>query len=174
LSFLTRLFGDRRERHVLQPLYSAIVAAGRDPVWYREGGVPDTLEGRFDMIAAVLALVLLRLEEEGEAGKRDSVLLAEIFIDDMDGTLRQIGIGDFVVGKHVGKLMGALGGRLGAMRNAFATGEGLEAVVRGNIFRGAEASDEEVAFVSNGLRALHGRLKGASLEQLRGGGLGGA
>ena len=78
--------------------------------------MPDTLDGRFDMIAAILALVLLRLEAEGEAGRGPSVLLTEIFIDDMDGTLRQIGIGDYVVGKHVGRMMGALGGRLAAFR----------------------------------------------------------
>ena len=55
------------------------------PAWYRDGQVPDTIDGRFDMIAAMLALVLLRLEAEGEAGRGPSVLLTEIFIDDMDG-----------------------------------------------------------------------------------------
>src|SRR5205085_11236425 len=89
LTFLTRIFGGRRERERLRPLYDAVVAAGRAPVWYRDGEVPDSVEGRFEMIAATLSLVLLRLEADGEATRRDSVLLTELFIDDMDGSLRQ-------------------------------------------------------------------------------------
>lgn len=167
MNLISRLFGDRREREALRPLYDAVVAAGRDPAWYREGGVPDTLEGRFDMVAAMLALVLLRLEADGDRAKLESVLLTEIFIDDMDGTLRQIGIGDFVVGKHVGKLMGALGGRLAALREAFSGGADLEPAVRRNIFRDSDsAAEEDVAFVSGGLRAMRARLEAAPLEQL--------
>ena len=166
MTFLSRLFGDRREREALRPLYDALVAEGRDPAWYREGGVPDTIEGRFDMVAAVLALILLRLEAEGDAAKTESVLLTETFIDDMDGSLRQLGIGDFVVGKHVGKLMGALGGRLGAFREALAGGHDLGPAVRRNIFRDAPASDEEVAFVANGLRALYARIEAVPLDRL--------
>ena len=65
-----------------------------------------------------------------------SVLLTEIFIDDMDGTLRQIGIGDYVVGKHVGRMMGALGGRLTAF--ARRAGGGLDdAVAPQHLPRGA-------------------------------------
>ncbi len=141
LALLSRLFGERRERAALRPLYDALVAAARDPAWYREGAVPDTLEGRFDMVATMLALALLRLESEGDGAKAESVALTEIFIDDMDGTLRQIGIGDFVVGKHVGKLVGALGGRLGALREAFVDGAALEPAVRRNVFRDGPASD---------------------------------
>ena len=166
MSFLDRLFGRRDDRAALAPLYRAVVETGRDPAWYREGGVPDTLEGRFDMVSAVLALVLLRLEAEGDRARPESVLLTEIFVSDMDGTLRQIGIGDFVVGKHVGKLMGALGGRLGAFREAFAGRAALEDAVRGNIFRNAAPGEDEVAFVAMGLRALAARLEASPLEPL--------
>jgi hypothetical protein len=89
------------------PLYQAVVHRGRAVHWYVEGGVPDTLDGRFDMIAAVLTLVLLRLEQADL--RHESVWLTELFIDDMEGQLRQIGIGDLVVGKHVGRMMSALG-----------------------------------------------------------------
>jgi cytochrome b pre-mRNA-processing protein 3 len=166
LALLSRLFGERRERAALRPLYDAVVAAARDPAWYRDGGVPDTLEGRFDMLATLLALVLVRLEAEGDDAKAESVALTEIFIDDMDGTLRQIGIGDFVVGKHVGKLVGALGGRLGALRDALPVGAGLEAAIRRNVFRDGPASDAEVAWVAARIRALHERLAATAMEPL--------
>ena len=86
------------QRPTLEPLYRAIVERGRDPFWYRDGRVPDTLDGRFDMIAALVALVLLRIEAEGEAAAPRSILLTEAFIDDMDASLRQIGVGENVGG----------------------------------------------------------------------------
>ena len=156
MSFLARIFGRTSDRAPLDPLYRAVVAAGRDPLWYRDGGVPDTMDGRFDMTAALLALVLLRMEAEGAPARAQSVLLTEIFIDDMDGTLRQIGIGDQVVGKHVGRMMGALGGRLAAFREAQGEAQFKE-VVRRNIFRDAPPSEEAVDFVA----ARLGRFRGA-------------
>src|ERR1700754_4284962 len=144
MSLFQRIFGEKRQRAPLRPLYDAIVAKGREPAWYRDGQVPDTLDGRFDMIAAILSLVLLRLEKEGEAARDQSVLLTEIFIGDMDGTPRQLGIGDYVVGKHVGRMMSALGGRIAAFRAGREAGSLTEAVTR-NIFHEAPPSDEAVA-----------------------------
>ena len=166
LPLLSRLFGERRDRAALRPLYDALVAAAREPGWYREGGVPDTLEGRFDMVATMLALALLRLEAEGEAGKAESVSLTEIFIDDMDGTLRQIGIGDFVVGKHVGKLLGVLGGRLGALRDALNGQAPLEPAIRRNIWRDEPADEVHVGFVAARLRRFHEGLAATAREPL--------
>jgi cytochrome b pre-mRNA-processing protein 3 len=166
LSFLTRIFGDRNERQALRPLYDATVRVGREPGWYLEGGVPDTMTGRFDVISSVVALVLLRLETEGEAARKESMLLTELFIDDMDASLREAGTGDLVVGKRVGKLMSALGGRLGAYRDAL-TGEGdLHAAVRRNVFRESPPSDEVVPVVAERIRALHARLAGISRERM--------
>ena len=166
MSFLARIFGPPRDRMALRPLYAAIVAKGRDPVWYREGGVPDTIDGRFEMVSAVLALVLIRLERDGEAAAGEAALLAETFIEDMDGSMRELGIGDVVVGKKVGKLMGALGGRIGAFRDGLEGGGDFEAAVARNIFRGAPPSEEALAFVAGGLRAVHARLGEAPLAHL--------
>jgi len=170
LSLLRSIFGEAKQRAPLEPLYRAIVARGRDPAWYRDGRVPDTIDGRFDMIAAILALVLLRLEAAVEAGRGPSVLLTEIFIDDMDGTLRQIGIGDYVVGKHVGRMMSALGGRLAAFRAAREQGSFGEAVAR-NIFHAAAPSDAAVAFVAERLERFAAALDDARLEDLLAGDL---
>jgi cytochrome b pre-mRNA-processing protein 3 len=138
------------------------VALARDPAWYRDGGVADTLEGRFAMVAAIVALILLRLEAEGDTARRESVLLTETFIEDMDSSLRQIGIGDFVVGKHVGKLVGALGGRVGAFRDS----EKLDEPVRRNVFGGEGADGTHVRFVAARLEELRERLRGVPLDRL--------
>ena len=86
---LPRLFRREPPPRIAATLYDAVVARGRMPHWYLAGGVPDTLDGRFDMIAAVLAMVMLRVEQDG-AGAVPAASLAECFVDDMDGQLRQI------------------------------------------------------------------------------------
>ena len=167
MSILKRLLGDRDEHSELTPLYRAIVERARDPRWYREGMVPDTLDGRFDMVAAMLTLVLLRLEAEGERGREPSALLTELFVDDMDGQLRQMGIGDIVVGKHIGKMMSALGGRLTAYREALASGGDLEGALDRNLYRGEAVDRAAVAIVAQGLRTLHAALAATSFETVR-------
>ena len=164
LSFFQRIFGDRRQRERWAPLYAAIVAAGRDPAWYRDGRVPDTLDGRFDMVAALMALVLLRLEALGDEGRASSALLTELFIDDMDSTLRQIGIGDYVVGKHVGRMMSALGGRLDAFRS-----RDFAASARRNIFHESPPSEEALALVASRLERFAVALDGLDLGALAAG-----
>ena len=166
LSLLQRLFGDRRPRAALEPLYQAVVAVARDPAWYLDGAVPDTLDGRFDMVAALTALVLIRFETEGEAGQSPGVLLTEVFVDDMDGTMRQIGVGDYVVGKHVGRMVGALGGRLTAFRSAMAGEVAFDAPVRRNVFHEAPPSEAAVAFVAGRLARFADGLQALPLDAL--------
>ena len=162
---LGRLFG-RADRDALAPLYQAIVATARRPVWYRSGGVPDTLDGRFDMVAAILSLVLLRLEREGEAGRGPSARLAELFVDDMDGQLRQAGIGDIVVGKHIGRMMSALGGRLGAFRDAFGPSGDLDGAIARNLYRGAVPAPGAAAVLRDGLIALRETLAATPAREI--------
>ena len=166
MSFLQRIFGRTERRRALAPLYEAVVGLARSPDWYREGQVPDTVDGRFDMVAALTAVVLLRLEAEGEAGREPAALLTEMFVADMDASLRQIGIGDYVVGKHIGRLMGALGGRLGTLREARAGGEPLGTFVRRNIFHDAPPSDEAVERVSRRLESVAEQIDRQTLAGL--------
>jgi len=163
---LRRLLGQDKARDALAPLYRAVVTTARRPVWYRSGGVPDTIDGRFDMVAAILSLVLLRLETEGEAGAEPAARLTELFIDDMDGQLRQQGIGDIVVGKHMGKLMSQLGGRLGAFREGLVEGGDLDGAIRRNLLRGREPRPGEVEVLRDGLIALSAALAATPAREL--------
>jgi len=166
MTFLARIFGNRHEREAYRPLYVAIVNAGRDPAWYVAGQVPDTIDGRFDMITALMALTLLRLETEEERTRRPSVLLTELFIEDMDGSIRQIGIGDLMVGKHIGKMMGALGGRLAAFRSEIEAGGDFTAFVAKNIFHDAPPDPQALDSVSRRLREFYGRLQALPCESI--------
>jgi cytochrome b pre-mRNA-processing protein 3 len=129
VSLLSRIFGKPVDdlAHV-RPLWQGIVEAAREPKWYAEHGVSDTVPGRFDAVTLVLSLVMLRMERD-EALIEPSVRLTELFVEDMDGQLRQSGVGDLVVGKRMGKLMSVLGGRLGALREALPQGQAAVAEV---------------------------------------------
>lgn len=147
MSILARLFRSRPDpREELRPLWHRVVEIAREREWYAARGVADTVAGRFDMITAVLAAVLVRMEQEPDL-VGPSVHLTEIFVEDMDGQLRESGIGDVVVGKHIGRLMATLGGRLGAYRTGLAaTGNGpLEDAVSRNVSLTEGAAPADVA-----------------------------
>lgn len=163
-----RLAG-RKAENPAAALYQAVVARGREPHWYEAGAVPDTVNGRFDTIASVLAVVLLRLEAE-PAAAGPSARLIECFVDDMDGQLRQIGIGDVVVGKRMGKMMGLLGGRLGAYRDALVAGTGsLEDALLRNLYRAEDPGEAALAHSADALRTLHATLAQVELDALMAG-----
>lgn len=145
-------------------LYATVVREGREPHWYVAGQVPDTVDGRFDMIAAVLAMVLLHLETD-PAAARLSVQITERFIDDMDSQVRELGFGDVVVGKHVGRMMSMLGGRLGAYRDGLAAGT-LEAALVRNLYRGTDPGSTPVAHVAAALLAWRDRVAATPLSRL--------
>jgi cytochrome b pre-mRNA-processing protein 3 len=165
-SFWSRFARRPRDRDRLLPLYQAVVARARDPFWYREGQVADTVDGRFDMLAVMMAMVLIRLEAEpGDDARHASVMLTELFVEDMDESLHQIGIGEYVVGKHVGRMMGALGGRLTAFREAGQTRDFTGAVFR-NLFHEAPPSEELVERVANRLERFDSALLAAPAEDI--------
>ena len=126
---------------------------------------PQQRRRTIDIVAAVLSLALIRLEDES-AGAAPAAHLAERFVADMDGQLREIGIGDIVVGKHVGRMMGMLGGRLGAYREALAEGGDLTGPIERNIYRGDPPGDAAVTHVRNALVALHGALAATPIDRL--------
>lgn len=165
MGMFDRWFG-KREAPAGLASYQAAVERGRQPHWYLEGGVADTIDGRFDMIAAVLSMLLLRLEGDAQ-GAPLAAALAERFVDDMDGQLRQIGIGDVVVGKHIGKMMGMLGGRLGAYRDGLAAGpEAFEAALVRNLYRGQAPEAAALTHVRDRLTAFRRALDDVGYEDI--------
>jgi len=174
MSVLSRLFRPDRTPPPGDALYRQIVVEARSPDWYTTGAVPDSVDGRFDAVALVLALVLIRLEAVGEPARQFSADLTERFIADMDGSLRELGIGDPTVGKQVGQMVSALGGRLGAYRDALAGvagGEDLDAALVRNLYRGANVEVTAVDWAARRVRALAARFAGVAWPDLRAGSL---
>lgn len=172
LGLLKRLFARDEGRDALAPLYACVIAQARSAHWYLDGKVADTLDGRFEMVAALTALTIARLDGEGEAGRLPAALLTEIFVDDMDGQLRQEGVGDIVVGKHIGRMMAALGGRLEAYMAGLAADaapEVLDAALTRNLYRGEAPTPDALAFSAATLRQFWAQLCATPFKDLMAG-----
>ena len=135
-----RLFRPRPRDRSIDELYGAIVAQARNPAFYRGYGVPDTVDGRFDLIVLHLVLLIERLGGEGAAGgQRIGQELFDAFCRDLDHNLREMGVGDLAVPKRMRAFGEAFYGRQAAYRAAFAASDRreLEKALRRNIFADA-------------------------------------
>ncbi|MCA0432519.1 MAG: ubiquinol-cytochrome C chaperone [Proteobacteria bacterium] len=153
---LRRLFAAKPDPSAA--LYGAIVASARQERFYADWLVPDTVDGRFDMIVLHMFLVLDRLGQEGAYAESIRQQLTDTFFDDMDRSLREMGVGDLSVGKKVRRMAEAFYGRVTAYAKGLETGEaGLAESIARNIFADGDASHApDVARWAMGARA---RLK---------------
>ncbi|MGE0416857.1 MAG: ubiquinol-cytochrome C chaperone family protein [Acetobacteraceae bacterium] len=130
---------NRHERTGFQ-LYNLAVAAARDPFLYLTGGVPDTLDGRFDLIGLHTFLLIHRLTREPEPGPAVAQAIFDAMFSDMDINLREMGVGDMSVGKRVKAMWEAFHGRAAAYTAALDAGDetALTDALARNLWRGAE------------------------------------
>jgi cytochrome b pre-mRNA-processing protein 3 len=147
-------------------LYADLVCRGRSPVSFRDLGVPDTPEGRFEMIGLHAALVLLRLRREGAAGRALGQTLFDLMMADVDQSLRELGIGDLGVGRQVKRLAGQFYARLHALDAALGDGDAagrLEPMLRANVWGGGrEPGADQVARLADYLIRSARGLEGQS------------
>jgi cytochrome b pre-mRNA-processing protein 3 len=113
-----RLFRTKPARAAGQALYASAAHQARDPAFYRELGAADTGEGRFELYSLHVALLVLRLKGQGPPATELSQALFDAFIKALDDGLREMGVGDLVVGKRMRKLGEAFYGRARALEEA--------------------------------------------------------
>jgi cytochrome b pre-mRNA-processing protein 3 len=125
----------------IDALYGAIVAQARSPAFYRDYGVPDTVEGRLDMLILHLVLLLGRLGQDQPSQARDAIPMAsqelfDRFCRDIDANFREMGVGDLTVPKKMRQVAEAYYGRAHAYEQALQNDDAtaLEAVVARNVF----------------------------------------
>ena len=108
----------RKDIDAAKKLYEQITAQARQPVFYELYGVPDTVEGRFDLICLHVFLVMDRLFQEKRAGVKMAQLLFDVMFRDMDRSLREMGVGDLSLPKHVKRMMKGFNGRATSYQDA--------------------------------------------------------
>jgi cytochrome b pre-mRNA-processing protein 3 len=155
-----------------QELFDLALAESGRPDWFIAGEVPDTVNGRFAVLATVIALITVRLEREGPDGELASVSLTERLVEALDVEIREMGIGDPTLGKQVRKLVGAVSGRVERFRALVASNASWNAEVRRSVYLDEPVQDDAVAFSEAALRAFWSRLSESELGQLAEGKIG--
>lgn len=147
-----RLFrrSSRKNREVTERVYSAIVAAARQPRFYSHDRVPDTPLGRFEMLSLHMFLFLHRLRGAEGAAAELAQAVVDLFITDIDHSLRELGIGDMGIPRRVKKLARMFYGRANAYGAACDSGdiEALAAALKRNIRPDAEDWPEAAAIAA--------------------------
>ena len=137
---ILRLFQSGSDQRSIRDLYGMIVAQARTAAFYDGYGVPDTLEGRFDLIVLHLVLVLDRLGRVNGAARGFGQKLFDVFCRDLDDNLREMGVGDLAVPKRMRGFAEAFYGRQAAYLAALAAADEqeLEKALTRNIFQRAD------------------------------------
>ena len=148
-------FRRRAEAHrTAEKLYGSVVAAARHPAFYRDMGVPDTPEGRFELVAAHLFLMLEGLKGQNSPDPDVAQRTIETFVTDMDDCMREMGVGDMVVGKKVKRAAGAFYERTSVYRAGLAAqGTGLEDGIGQYVFPGDAVAGDGAARLGRYMRA---------------------
>ena len=146
-------------------LFAALTAEARQPHWFVEGKVPDTLDGRFAVLATLTALTLVRCEVEGGAGNAAAVGLTERFIEVMESEHREFGLGDPTLGKTVRKLVGMLARRTEVWRSACAGKTDWTAGTRESLYSG-DPDAGALRHSAEALKRLWARLEAAPLSSI--------
>lgn len=149
-----------------QALFELAVAEARQPDWFVEGEVPDTVNGRFAVLATIIALLSIRLEGDGAEGAQATVDLTERMVESLDAELREMGLGDPTLGKQVRSLVGAVGGRVERWRELTKSDGSWTGEVRRSLYLDEPAAPEAVAYSESALKALWQRLAGTSIAEL--------
>jgi len=157
-------------------LYGMIVAQARAAPFYRNCGVPDTVNGRFEMVVLHMVLVLRRLgsethapgEAQGARARRVGQALFDWFCRDMDGSLREMGVGDLAVPKKMRKIGEAFYGRQAAYAAALGAMDATELTValQRNVFGEEPGSAPHAIALAAYTRAAADRLAGQDFDAI--------
>lgn len=140
-------WGKRRQSQAVVQLYDAAVSKAREPVFFTDFQVSDDVDGRFDALSLVVALVMRRLKMAGDEGRALSQQLFDEMFADMDLTLREMGAGDIGVSKRVRVMAEGFLGRLDAYATALDDDDhtALQAALIRNLLRGDDKADPEAS-----------------------------
>ena len=147
---ISRLFRRTPEDHSIASLYGMIVAQARAPAFYQYYGVPDTVNGRLEMIMLHAVLVLQRLEGGAQPARALGQGLFDHFCRDMDDNMREMGVGDLAVPRKMRWIGEAFYGRQAAYRAAMAAPDEhpLAAALQRNVFAGASEPEAAIRLAS--------------------------
>lgn len=147
-SRLKQIFQSPFDHNVARSLYVSIVTQARTPAFYELWGVPDTPEGRYDMVALHTYLMIKHVQADPSITDDLSQAIFDIMFADMDQNLREMSIGDTGVAKRIKKMAEGFYGRAEAYDNALVLDDGdatLKDVINRNVYRNAQSTEKNLA-----------------------------
>ena len=161
----------RRDQHIAHEIYGSIVAQARSPYFYTGCEVPDTVEGRFEMLVLHMTLIINRLKNTEKNGQEIGRLISEAFIDDLDDSFREMGIGDLAVPKRMKTASEAYFGRLHAYGDALdhENLEELEQAIDRNFSQSANPASVNARTLAQYMMRTAKMLKEVNIEDLTAG-----
>ena len=145
--FFLKFFKNRRDNIEVKIFYDNVVSLARNKDLYIEGGVPDTIDGRFELIILHCHLFIKRLISSGNEEIFFSQTLINYMITDFDRSLREIGVGDLSVGKKIKFMVSAYYGRANAYDRAIKDNKTLEDVLKKNLYGTIKPKTEEIIYM---------------------------
>ena len=147
--------------------YERVVAQARQPGFFADCGVPDTIDGRFELICLHAFLYLHRLKGDCPQGTALGQRFFDTMFADLDRSLRELGKGDLGVGREVKRMAQAFYGRIQAYEHGLAGGDGvLKAALERNLFGTAPAQSAQIEEMASYLRREAARLHAQSAAEL--------
>ena len=168
------LFGKKNgNRRIVETQYARLTKAARHPYLYEALDVPDTVMGRFEMLSAILILYFRRTRTSDMSGQEIAQEIVDAFFEDVDHSIRELGVGDVGVPKRMKKFAGMFYGRLESYAAALDSGnrEGLAAALRRNIHPEGGAGAPSMAKLADYLFAAEKAMTAVSEDDIRTGGL---
>lgn len=164
---LNSIFRRAKPTDEIHEIYRIVVDQARQPRFYTDFGVPDTVDGRFEMVTLHAFLVLRRLRRASESAGKTGQALFDVMFEDMDLSLREMGAGDMGVGKRVKAMVQAFYGRIASYEAGLAGApEDLaEALVR-NVYASVEPGEGQLSGLAAYIRTQDSHLTALDREDV--------
>lgn len=165
---LAKFFKKDPQKEIAQKLYLGIVAQSRQPGFFVDGGVADSVDGRFDILVINAFLVIRRLNQLGPEGKALAQHLFDDMFSNLDGDVREMGFSDWTIGKKIQRMAEAFYGRAEAYQKALddADGGALKKALERNVYRSKPVADANLAFIQRYFEHQDKAMADVSLEQM--------
>ncbi len=141
----------------VETLYLALMARARAPAFYEEWGVPDTIDGRFDLVALHAFLLFDALRGHGPAASEMGSKLVDAIFTGFDEALRELGISDFGMSRRIRNMADAFYGRIESYGSASSPDE-MAAALQRNLYRGNAATGREAEGITSYMMAARTAL----------------
>jgi cytochrome b pre-mRNA-processing protein 3 len=160
--FLKRLFQAPRFESEARALYRQVVERARHPILFTAYGVPDTIDGRFEMLCLHAYAVFHGLKGKGADAEVLSQAVYDAMFADLDGSLRELGAADLGVGKRIKAMTEALNGRI----RAYDHDAELEQAIRRNVYGTVSPGDDQVRWMAAYLRTIRAAMTRAPFQSI--------